>query len=354
MASAEGSAAAPIRHDFEFRGTGREFFRIWILNLALTLLTFGIYSAWAKVRTQRYLYGNTYIAGHALDYDPSPWRILIGRTIALAAFLSYSITVGIWPQSLGLWYLAFGALLPWLINSSLRFNARNTSYRNIRFNFTGDYVGALVNYVVWPILGYGTLGLLLPRARKARDYFYVNKHAYGGRDFETNFSTGRIYLIYIAGIAIFFALIAGLFAGFYALAQETKAIKGLNLAAFGPYVAFIIAPLYIIVYTIASTFIDIMVFNLSLNRAKFDGRHELRSRVSPWVMSWIVVSNLVLILLTVGLFYPWARIRMTRYETTRLSLLAASDLDEYTSELSRARSAIGEEVAGFFDLGIGL
>lgn len=351
MASAEGS---PTRYDFEFRGSGREFFRIWILNLALTLLTFGIYSAWAKVRTRRYLYGNTYIAGHALDYDPSPWRILVGRLIALSFFLAYSLSVGIWPQSVLAWYLAFGAFIPWLINSSLRFNARNTSYRNIRFDFKGDYVGALVNYVVWPLAGWSTLGILLPRARKARDYYFVNKHAYGGRDFETSFSTGRIYLIYLGGIAIFIALMAGLFGGFFALALEAKTVKGFNIAAYGPYVAFVILPLYLIIFTTASTFIDIMVFNLSLNRAKFDGRHELRSRVSPWVMSWIVVSNLVAILLSVGLLYPWARVRQTRYETTRLSLLAASDLDEYTSELSRARSAVGEEVAGFFDLGIGL
>jgi uncharacterized membrane protein YjgN (DUF898 family) len=351
MALVEGDVA-PIRHDFEFRGTGREFFRIWILNLALTLLTFGIYSAWAKVRTQRYLYGNTYIAGHALDYDPSPWRILTGRIIALLAFLTYSVSVGFWPQTIGLWYVSFGVLIPWLINSSLRFNARNTSYRNIRFNFTGTYVGALVNYVIWPIMGWSTLGLLLPRARKARDYFYVNKHEYAGRPFETSFSTGRIYLIYLGGIAIFVALIAAMFVGVGFLVASLKGAKLPADAA--SYITFAIIPVYVIIYTVASTFIDIAVFNLSLNRAKFDGRHELCSRVSPWVMSWIVISNLLLILVTLGLFYPWARVRMTRYETTRLSLVAASDLDEYTSELERARSAVGEEVAGFFDLGIGL
>src|ERR1700679_3878649 len=260
MVEGETAVAAPVRHDFEFRGRGGEFFRIWILNLALTLLTFGIYSAWAKVRTRRYLYGNTYIAGHALDYDPSPWRILIGRAIALAFFLAYSVSVGVWPQALGLWYIAFGFTIPWLIHSSLRFSARNNSYRNKRFTAT-------------------------PCA---------------------------------------------------------------------PHLEFAIPPLYLAIYLTASTFIDTMVFNLSLNKATFDTQHELRSRLSPWVMSWIVFSNLVLMLLPVGLFYPWAMVRQTRYETTRLSLIAATDLDEYTSALGRARSAVGEEVAGFFDLGIGL
>jgi uncharacterized membrane protein YjgN (DUF898 family) len=343
--------SAPVRHDFEFRGSGREYFGIWIVNLALTLITFGIYSAWAKVRTQRYLYGNTYVAGHSLDYDASPWRILIGRSIALAAFLTYSLAVEFWPQTIGLWYVGFGLLIPWLINSSLRFSARNTLYRNIRFDFQGSYVGAMVNYLVWPIVAYSTFLLLGPQARKMRDYYYINHHAYGGRPFETNFTTGRIYLVYLGGIAVFLGLGVLLIAGSAYLGTLTDGFKNVPFPQYLPFVFF---PLYIIVYTTAATFIDIMVFNLSINNTTFDARHSLRSRVSPWVVSWIVITNFVLTLATVGLFYPWARVRLTRYQTQRLSLLAASDLDEYTSELSRANSAIGEEVAGFFDLGIGL
>jgi uncharacterized membrane protein YjgN (DUF898 family) len=350
---AEGESAL-VRHDFEFRGTGREYFGIWIVNLALTLITFGIYSAWAKVRTQRYLYGNIYVAGHSLDYDASPWRILIGRAIALVVFLIYSISAGIWPQSFGLWYLAFGATIPWLINSSLRFSARNTLYRNIRFDFTGKYVGALVNYVVWPIIGYSTLFLLLPRARKARDYYYINHHAFGGRPFETNFTAKQIYFIYLGGIAVFVGGAVALLVGAGWIAGIVEQIKNPALAPYYQYLAFLIFPLYFIVYTAAGTFIDVMVFNLSINHARFDTRHALRSRVSPWVMTWILVSNFLLTLITLGLFYPWARIRLTRYQARRLSLMAASDLDEYTTELSRANSAIGEEVAGFFDLGLGL
>ncbi|HEY1632928.1 MAG TPA: YjgN family protein [Rhizomicrobium sp.] len=342
---------ALIRHDFEFRGSGREYFGIWIVNLALSLITFGIYSAWAKVRTQRYLYGNTYVAGHSLDYDPSPWRILIGRIIAVSAFLAYSVAVGFWPQTIGLFYIGFGLLIPWLINSSLRFSARNTLYRNIRFDFVGRYSEALVNYVIWPIVGYVSLFLLLPRARKARDYYYINKHAYGGRPFQTSFSTGRIYLIYLGGVALFLGLGALLVA---VSAWADAATGDFKTVPFGDYLGFAVLPLYFIVYTAAVTFIDIMVFNLTVNHTTFDERHKLASRVSPWMVTWIVVTNFLLTLLTIGLFYPFGRVRLTRYQTERLSLMAASDLDEYTSELSRANSAIGEEVAGFFDLGIGL
>jgi uncharacterized membrane protein YjgN (DUF898 family) len=37
----------------EFTGCAGEYFRIWIVNVCLSVLTLGIYSAWAKVRRKR-------------------------------------------------------------------------------------------------------------------------------------------------------------------------------------------------------------------------------------------------------------------------------------------------------------
>ena len=39
---------------FRFTGTGGEYFRIWIVNVMLSVVTFGIYSAWAKARRLQY------------------------------------------------------------------------------------------------------------------------------------------------------------------------------------------------------------------------------------------------------------------------------------------------------------
>ena len=49
----------PRTEAIEFSGDGGEYFRIWIVNLALSVVTLGIYSAWAKVRRLRYFYGST-------------------------------------------------------------------------------------------------------------------------------------------------------------------------------------------------------------------------------------------------------------------------------------------------------
>ena len=86
-----GSAAKPldnsqVHHQFQFSGKAGEFFRIWIVNVLLTILTLGIYSAWAKVRTNRYFYSSTTLAGSSFSYLAKP-----GRNFKRAAHWSGSV-----------------------------------------------------------------------------------------------------------------------------------------------------------------------------------------------------------------------------------------------------------------------
>ena len=82
---------------FEFRGNGGEYFRIWIVNLLLTIITLGIYSAWAKVRRMRYFYGNTFVDGQSFEYHGQPLAILKGRLIVVAGYVVFVITSQIYP-----------------------------------------------------------------------------------------------------------------------------------------------------------------------------------------------------------------------------------------------------------------
>ena len=87
------SAAAPQAVPFVFTGRGGEYFGIWIVNLLLTIVTFGIYSAWAKVRRMQYFYRNTSLAGASFDYHGDPRAILKGRLIMFVLFVVYNATL---------------------------------------------------------------------------------------------------------------------------------------------------------------------------------------------------------------------------------------------------------------------
>ena len=66
----------PRELEIRFTGSGSEYFRIWIVNLLLTLVTLTLYYPWAKVRRLRYFYANTLIDGQPLGFHANPWKIL--------------------------------------------------------------------------------------------------------------------------------------------------------------------------------------------------------------------------------------------------------------------------------------
>ena len=112
-----------------FTGNGAEYFRIWIVNLLLTIVTFGIYSAWAKVRRLQYFDRNTALDGAAFDFHGKPMAILKGRLLALVLVAGYQFAFG-FSFTAGL--VVVGALLlvlPWLLRGALRFRLHNTSCR---------------------------------------------------------------------------------------------------------------------------------------------------------------------------------------------------------------------------------
>ncbi|HEY3984739.1 DUF898 family protein, partial [Cedecea sp.] len=79
----ENTSQSPGLHRIKFHGAGGEYFSIWLVNMLLTCLTLGIYSAWATVRSRRYFYGNTELDGDRFDYHAKPVQILIGRLLVI-------------------------------------------------------------------------------------------------------------------------------------------------------------------------------------------------------------------------------------------------------------------------------
>ena len=79
------------RHSFYFHGSASEYFGIWIVNILLTIVTLGLYAPWAKVRRLRYFYGNTEFFKRRFDFTGIPGKILIGRLIALALYITFSV-----------------------------------------------------------------------------------------------------------------------------------------------------------------------------------------------------------------------------------------------------------------------
>lgn len=349
------SHSAPYTEEpVRFTGSGGEYFRIWIVNLLLTIVTFGIYSAWAKVRRLHYFYRHTELAGSSFDFHGDPVRILIGRIIAVAMIATYNFAVRL--QSA--WTLAvivlFAVITPWLLRNSLRFRLYNTSWRGTRFHFRGSVGGAYRVFLLNGILTIVTLYLLAPFAHQRLKAWQHGNSRFGRTPFTFSAGIGKFYLTYLLvllGIIVFGVIAAALGLG-GVLAAINKPGGPLNPKAVFMTFAILWLAATLIGLSIGSIFRAALT-NLIWNNTSL-GEHRIACRMSWPRLMWITFSNLVLVVVTLGFFMPWASVRLFRFQAESFSLLRTSDLTEFVDAEPEGVGAIGEEAASVFDFDISL
>ena len=198
--------AAETRHRFVFSGKGGEYFGIWIVNILLSIITIGIYSAWAKVRRLHYFYRNTQVAGSSFDFHARPIDILKGRLIAFGAYVAFiglsklSVTA-----SLVLALFLF-AVIPYFAYKSLRFRYRNSSWRQIRFNFRGKVPGAYGAFFGWPLAALFSVYTLVPIAHHQSTAYTLGNGALGATPATFSAKIWDFYKVYFKTAGLFLIL----------------------------------------------------------------------------------------------------------------------------------------------------
>ena len=332
-----------VNHRFTFSGDAREYFGIWIVNLLLTVVTFGLYSAWAKVRKKRYLYGNTRLSDAPFDYTAEPLTIFKGWCIAAALFTIYSLGSSLHPLLGGLFGLLFFLAVPWLIVRSRLFNLRNSLHRHIRFTFRKNYQEAYLIFAALPLLILPTLGLIMPYLIFRQKKFLAEMSGYGNTPFTFSAPAGDFYRFF-AKVGLGIVLIAG--SGALAALLIAPA-AGDGIVAFIPLIMLGVVALYFFVVIYVQTGLANLTWNATgLGAGLFVS--SLRSRD----MAWLYLSNAVAIAATFGLMVPWATVRMARYRCERLEFSAPSDLRTLAVDQGEV-SAGGEEIGDLFGVEVG-
>jgi uncharacterized membrane protein YjgN (DUF898 family) len=95
------------------------------------------------------------------------------------------------------------------------------------------------------------------------------------------------------------------------------------------------------------------ISNLTYNGATLE-RHRFQSDLRAGELFRLYLTNTLGILLTAGLFIPWARVRMARYRLEHLALQPHGDLDSFVAEQLDEVTSTGAELGGMLDLDIGL
>jgi uncharacterized membrane protein YjgN (DUF898 family) len=350
------SAAAQAREPFEFTGRGADYFRIWIVNLLLTILTLGIYSAWAKVRRLKYFSNHTRVAGSVFDYHGSPIAILTGRAVALGLLLVYQFATAV-PGPLVLATLALIALLlPWMLRNALRFRLHNTRYRGLRFSFRGTLRDAYITFVFYGALSVLSFSLLAPLFHQRLKAYQHGNAWFGATPFGFGAGVGAFFGVYaLVGLTLLGGLVLALLL-FGGSVMSLATLRDSGAAADPRLIATLAFGLFATVLALSlvvGPLFQARIGNLVWNHTRL-GEHRFESRLRVRRLFGIQLVNFVLVALTLGLYIPWAAVRVARYRAECLDLLPASPLDAFVAESRAKVGAVGEETAEMFDLDIGL
>jgi len=344
---------APQR--FFFNGTGSEYFRIWIVNLLLSIVTLGIYSAWAKVRRTKYFYGSSTVAGSSFEYHGNPIAILKGRIVAFVLIVIYNIAMQTSGRLALFMIVAVMAIAPWLIWKSLQFKLYNSSYRSIRFGFRGSMIEAYKAYLLWPLLALFTIFLAAPFAHQRMKQFQHNESRFGATHFSFHASVGSFYRAYLLVFFIWLAGVVAISIGLGgAIMAFIAAIRTPGNPEPGGFIGFFtfLFALYIWMFVLFPIFVTLLQ-NLIWNNTQL-GAHRFTCEMKWPRMVFITLTNILGVICTLGLFMPFAVIRMLKYRVESMTLLPAGSLEEFVADTQAQASATGEGMADLLDFDLSL
>jgi len=332
----------------EFTGSAREYFRIWIVNLFFTLVTLGVYSAWAKVRKKRYFYGCTRLDGDSFDYFASPKTILKGRIVAVVLFVAYAFATEIYPPSMWAFWGLFLLALPWLVVRTLAFNARNSAWRGLRFDFAPTTLEAAKVYIGMPLLALITAGLAYPWFVARQKTFVFSRHAFGASRFDCQVRVRSFYAAYLLGGLLLVVLVAPLviLMGFGMVRQTLP--EQFAWAA-------ILVPLALMyaAYAVCYAFVQARTTNLGWNGARAPGL-RFHGSLATGKLARLYIGNVLASAASAGLLIPWAVVRTLRYRLECLSVtIEGENVHEANPALQRV-GATGQEFGDIFNLDFGL
>lgn len=392
---------------FRFHGSGREYFKIWIVNLALTLATLGIYAAWAKVRSRKYFYQSTELNGSRFDYHADPKAILKGNLLVGSVALCYGVLSVYNPQAAGFLVLGVFALFPFVMVSSLRFHLANCSYRGLRFEFKGAVTSAYGRLLIALLISIGLITVLvvvgtmlsgiglatLPPASMAAALiaalaalvvsiamlaavfigglrkFTANHAAFGNSAFKCDlklhqFGLATVKSSLLAGLVLLvlgmsaFALNASVFTDMGAQLelptdgeQEQIQVATQAMTMLGSLI--VVSVLAYLTLFAFGAHLKTSIDNLMWNNMELAAGNHFTSTASPLKATGIFLSNLILIVFTVGLFIPFARIRIAKYRLSRMAFLPAANADQIVLAYQQGRKAYGDSMADALGMEVG-
>jgi len=313
---------------FRYHGTGGALFGLALTNALLTIITIGVYSFWAKNRIRDFHYSHTEMDGDRFGYHGTGaellrgWLKLVGVMFVIGIVYSILMVLlggtGSQPDPAMAGLLALGLqIVIWLligvaINGARRYRFSRSSFRHIRFSYTGEVLEFLGITVASYLLTGMTLGFYSAHASEMRREFLVNHVRYGTEPFKYDKNPGPLFRAWV---------------------------KALLLTPF----------------TIGLSWIWYSAFrhrhqwgNTTMRGGRFV------STVNGGDLLGLTLTNILLLIVTVGITAPWVLVRTMRYHVDNLTLVGTVDWASIQQHSVAAGASLAEGVVDSFDVDVGI
>ncbi|MFY7940493.1 MAG: YjgN family protein, partial [Burkholderiaceae bacterium] len=331
----------------------------------------------------------TLVDGHPLAFHGDPKKMFRGYLLVGAMVVVYSVAGQFSPTAGLIAFLILILVWPALLKSSMQFRLANTSWRGLRFRFTGSVRGAYE--AMLPLFVPGAIFLAMasvvdPEQKQAPpDWFWAailavfvlmlltppwlwwkfkkyqhDHYAYAGLQTQFKATAGSFFGVFLktVGISLMSALLVGVVVaavvavlglmdgGFSALGQSKSVFFSLGL---------LLPPLMLLaVYVVGIPYFTSRMQNLVWSKTgnrefRFQSNLTFRSALKLTVKNWLLIG------LTLGLYWPFAAVAMARLKLQAMAVLTRVDPQALINRSkTHEGEAAGDAAGDLFGVDIGL
>ncbi len=330
------AAEAPV-HRLHHDGRSGELFVIFLVNLALSIVTLGIYRFWGRTRIRRYVWSQTSLLGEPLEYTGRGIELFLGFLFALVLIYGPIAGLFFWldvelPESgeefggaklnslivfIAILLLATPILMLFYyvaLFAAYRYRIGRTSWLGIR----GGMEGSAWRY---GFLGLGlgflnvlTLGWTKPWADSVVFKYRLGRTWFGNGQFQSHLDADGLYSRYALAWIGTAVAIGAMIAGFAAVGLGGQIMD--HRGAVDPVrmqviiVAIELTPL-IVYQLLICAYKAALVRNIA--KTLTYGTVRFRAEVTFKDVFKLRIPNFLLMAFTLGFAYPYVVLRTTRF-----------------------------------------
>lgn len=290
------------RIPFVFDARPLDYAMLWLGNMLVCLLSAGLLWPWARSRAQRFFYRHTSLDTVEFGYRSQISKVLLIQLALVTAILCVSISALVWPfyalSGLSLLLVA----MPLALHKLQEFQLRNAFYGEHGWRYDASIRSTYIAFLAWPLAVLISAGLIAPWALMQIQRYLVESRQCGQITFS--FNTHWKHYLPLLPPVLFADCLTGVLFHFRSIIPPA-----------------IIALVLIMAWLLVAVRWRVLLNNLFWNSVRcslgyFIANQDLRSYQKLWL------RNSLCCLLSLGFYWPWAKIHRARYKASHLAFFA--------------------------------